>query len=63
MSSRHQKEKRLRPRNNPYKRDQFNRSQYLRIDPIKSSSLEKPIDEDIEETNEYDDLEEYDDEN
>lgn len=63
MSSRHQKEKRLRPRNDPYKRDQFNGSQYLRFHPIKSSSTEKPIDESNEETNEYDDLEEYDDEN
>ena len=31
MSSRHQKEKRLRPRNDPYKRDHFNQSKYLRV--------------------------------
>lgn len=31
MSSRHQKEKRLRPRSDPYKRDHFNQSKYLRV--------------------------------
>ena len=31
MSSRYEKEKRLRPRNNPYKRDHFNQTEYLRI--------------------------------
>ena len=31
MSSRHEKEKRLRPRNNPYKRDRFVQAEYLRI--------------------------------
>lgn len=31
MSSRHQKEKRLRPRSDPYKRDRFNQSKYLRV--------------------------------
>ena len=36
MSSRHQKEKRLRPRNDPYKRDHFNQSKYLRVPSINS---------------------------
>jgi hypothetical protein len=31
MSSRHQKEKRLRPRNDPYKREHFDRSRYLQV--------------------------------
>lgn len=31
MSSRHEKEKRLRPKNNPYKRDRFVQAEYLRI--------------------------------
>ena len=31
MSSRHEKEKRLRPKNNPYKRDHFVQADYLRI--------------------------------
>lgn len=29
MSARHQKDKRLRPRNEPYKRDHFNKSKFL----------------------------------
>jgi hypothetical protein len=31
MSSRHEKEKRLRPRSNPYKRDHFVQAEYLRM--------------------------------
>jgi len=31
MSSRHEKEKRLRPKNSPYKRDRFVQAEYLRI--------------------------------
>ena len=31
MSSRHQKEKRLRPRSNPYKRDRFDQTRYVRV--------------------------------
>ena len=61
MSSRHQKEKRLRPRNDPYKRDHFNKAQYLRIQPVSSSSLE--LDEANQETEDYDDSDEYDDMN
>jgi hypothetical protein len=37
MSSRHETEKRLRPRNDPYKRNHFNQSQYLRVTPISHS--------------------------
>ena len=40
MSSRYEKEKRLRPRNNPYKRDQFNQTEYLRV-PVKNKSKTK----------------------
>jgi len=29
MSSRHQKDKRLRPKSDPYKRDHFNKSRYM----------------------------------
>jgi hypothetical protein len=38
MSTREQKEKRLRPRNNPYKRDKFNQTEFTRIpkDPKKT---------------------------
>lgn len=63
MSARHQKEKRLRPRNDPYKRDHFNKAQYLRIHPVSSSSLEKEINEDNQPINEYDDIDDYDDTN
>jgi hypothetical protein len=59
MSSRHQKEKRLRPRHDPYKRDHFNQSQYLRIDPNK-----KPDNKDIiqeQENEEYEELYDEDD--
>ena len=31
MSSRHEKEKRLRPKSNPYKRDHFIQADYLRV--------------------------------
>ena len=36
MSSRREKEKRIRPRNMPYKRDYFDQSRYLRI-PVSES--------------------------
>lgn len=32
MSSRREKEKRLRPRNHPYKRNHFNQTDYLRVE-------------------------------
>lgn len=58
MSSRREKEKRLRPRHDPYKRDHFDKSKYLRI-PATTASLSL-LDEDhmanIEEfEDEYDD--------
>lgn len=59
MSSRHQKEKRLRPRNDPYKRDHFNKSQYLRIQPATTSSIEEVN----LETEDYDNMDDYDDVN
>jgi hypothetical protein len=62
MSSRHQKEKRLRPRNDPYKRDHFNKSQYLRIQPATTSSI-KPLEEVNLETEDYDNMDDYDDVN
>lgn len=31
MSTRNEREKRIRPRNDPYKRDHFDKSRYLRI--------------------------------
>lgn len=37
MSSRREKEKRLRPRNDPYKRNHFDQTKYLRI-PVSESS-------------------------
>ena len=42
MSSRREKEKRIRPRNSPYKRDYFDQSRYLRI-PV-SESLSGAVD-------------------
>lgn len=48
MSSRHQKEKRLRPRHDPYKRDHFDKSRYMRFDQNQNSSAEE-IDEKYEE--------------
>lgn len=38
MSSRREKEKRLRPRNNPYKRNQFDKAKYLRLPVSESNS-------------------------
>jgi hypothetical protein len=59
MSSRYEKEKRLRPRNNPYKRDQFNQTEYLRV-PVKNKSKNtNDVQEDFEEEY-YDEF--YDDE-
>lgn len=45
MSSRHEKEKRLRPKSNPYKRDHFIQADYLRVakplnDPKEAQSKE-----------------------
>ena len=59
MSSRHQKEKRLRPHNDQYKRDHFNKSQYLRIQPAITSSIEEVN----LETEDYDNMDDYDDVN
>jgi hypothetical protein len=50
MSSRHEKEKRLRPKNNPYKRDHFVQADYLRISkPITERKEEQPKEEQTEE--------------
>lgn len=59
MSSRYEKEKRLRPKNNPYKRDQFNQTEYLRINKNNSTKSTNVITEE-EYEEEYDD-EYYDD--
>lgn len=56
MSSRHQKEKRLRPRNNPYKRDQFDQTKYLRVSAPTNTT--NPEDSEFEYLDdEYDDVE------
>ena len=58
MSSRHQKEKRLRPRNNPYKRDQFDQTKYLRVSASSSANTANPEDSEFEYLDdEYDDVE------
>ena len=38
MSSRREKEKRLRPRSNPYKRNHFDQTKYLRL-PVSESNV------------------------
>lgn len=43
MSSRREKEKRLRPRNNPYKRNHFDQSRYLHV-PLSESKSEETVD-------------------
>lgn len=57
MSSRYQKEKRLRPRNSPYKRDHFDQSRYLRV------AVPKPVEELVvaESPEQNEELVEYDD--
>lgn len=55
MSSRHQKEKRLRPQRDPYKRTQFNQSKYLLLGKTNETA---PADEDLED---YEDSADYDD--
>jgi hypothetical protein len=61
MSSRRETEKRLRPRNSPYKRNHFNQSQYLRVSVSQSADpgLGDSTDSTIE--SEYNDEEEYED--
>ena len=54
MSSRHQKEKRLRPQRDPYKRTQFNQSKYLLLGKTNEAA---PADEDLED---YEDSADYD---
>jgi len=50
MSSRYEKEKRLRPKNNPYKRDHFVQADYLRVSkPINDRKEEKLVEEQPEE--------------
>ena len=72
MSSRYEKEKRLRPKNSPYKRDQFVKADYLRIPKTneKTKSNHLPINEEqqddqlkntLVEEEEYDDYEDDDD--
>lgn len=39
MSSRREKEKRLRPRSNPYKRNHFDQMKYLRVPLSESNSI------------------------
>lgn len=49
MSSRHQKDKRLRPKSDPYKRDHFNKSRYMgqampskvKVQPMKEEPVEE----------------------
>ena len=60
MSSRHEKEKRLRPKSNPYKRDHFIQADYLRVvkplnDPKETQSKEELIEADSEEYYQDDD--------
>lgn len=47
MSSRHEKEKRLRPRSNPYKRDHFVQAEYLRV-PKKNEDLVDSTEKDFD---------------
>lgn len=59
MSSRHQKEKRLRPRNEPYKRDRFDQTRYTRVvyqnveqkpkDPVVETVSAESFDETVDE--------------
>lgn len=46
MSSRHQKERRLRPRSDPYRRNHFDQSRYLRL-PLPQSAGAQQTDEPV----------------
>jgi hypothetical protein len=59
MSSRHQKEKRLRPRHDPYKRDHFNQSEYLRVNPKKTDNNELIQEQENEDLEEFYDEEDF----
>lgn len=57
MSSRHQKEKRLRPQRDPYKRDHFNQSKYLQLGrSFESIPADDDDTEDSEDSTDYDDV-------
>jgi hypothetical protein len=58
MSSRHEKEKRLRPKNNPYKRDNFVQADYLRISKPIIERKEENLKEEQTEENFAEDYEE-----
>mgnify|MGYP006300088455 CR=1 FL=1 len=60
MSSRHQKEKRLRPQRDPYKRNQFDQSKYIGVAVPNKQNHDSVINEDFTEfpdENDYDEFE------
>lgn len=56
MSSRHQKEKRLRPQRDPYKRDHFNQNKYTQLARTNESIPADDDMEDYEDSTDYDDV-------
>ncbi len=59
MSSRHQKEKRLRPQRDPYKRDHFDQSKYIAIPVNNKQTLDSTLNEDIADFTDENDYDEF----
>jgi hypothetical protein len=59
MSSRHQKEKRLRPQRDPYKRNHFDQSKYIAISVASKQNLDSTLNEDIADITDENDYDEF----
>lgn len=59
MSSRHQKEKRLRPQRDPYKRNHFDQSKYIGISVPGKQNLDSSVNEDFSEIADETDYDEF----
>lgn len=59
MSSRREKEKRIRPRNNPYKRDKFDQSKYLHVKTSGSQEESENKEHSLYESDDFEEYEEY----
>jgi len=59
MSSRHQKEKRLRPQRDPYKRNYFDQSKYIAISVTNKQNLDSVSNDDFDQLADEDDYHEF----
>jgi len=59
MSSRHQKEKRLRPQRDPYKRNHFDQSKYIGVSVSNKPNQDSSIDEVFDQIADEDDFDEF----